>query len=148
MTDVLEDLYNREAVVADPESREAFRLVDRPPFNPGYCAVTLRSDDPEGFIDTGNDLRVAGPRIYVSIGGLRRMIRFAGIVDPEVAELRMALDEANARVLELEHDVDEADKNMQAVDRLVRTGYSKQRKPGRKTGDKTVANNLPGRSSE
>lgn len=52
--------------------------VPRCEFNPGYCAITGRSEDPEGFIDTGNNIPVMDPRIFVSVSGAHRLAQEIG----------------------------------------------------------------------
>lgn len=73
-------------------------FVPRPEFHPGYCAVTGRSDDPNGFIDTGNTLQVIDPRIFVSVEGVKTLARMIDWTPPEDVE------QLEGRIAELESD--------------------------------------------
>src|SRR3990172_8711382 len=57
-------------------------FTPRAEFHPGYCAVTGHSEDPEGFIDTGNTLRCIDPRVLVSTQGVKTLARMIGWEDP------------------------------------------------------------------
>lgn len=141
MTDVQYD-----PVTIDPESHELFRFVEKPLYGPHYCVVTLAESDPRGFVDTGNEPAYAGPRIQISVAGIERLAKFIGFQAPEIEALRTELDSATARILDLEAEVEKADADLAAVDRLVRRqdgSWSKQARPGRKKGDTRVASNLP-----
>lgn len=125
-------------VTVDPNTHEGWRLVERPAYGPEFCSVSLQRDDPEGFIDTTNHLQVFDPRVYISVGAVRRMWAFLGLSNPETDRLTAQLAASEQRVVELEAELDEMDRNFQAIDRLQRVGYKGQKKPGRKPNPETV----------
>lgn len=73
-------------------------LVPRAEWHPGYCAITGRGEDPDGFIDTGNTLRCIDPKILVSVAGAKQLATFIGWSDPETVE------QLESRIVELESD--------------------------------------------
>jgi hypothetical protein len=107
------------------------RIVPKPEWAPHQCPVTMRFEDPEGFIDTGMNFPYVDPYISVSIGGVRDMARLIGLVDPSERDKRIvSLEAENA---ELRERVAEADRFAEAAEyTLQRFGAKVQRKPGRK----------------
>ncbi len=106
--------------------------VDRPGFEPFVCAVSLRGDDSEFFIDTGVDLRGLDPRVSVSAAGLRMLLQAADWPTPQDhAALRVERDELAARVAELEAEHDGLVEQVAAVTVLRAAGLDTKRPAGR-----------------
>jgi hypothetical protein len=114
------------------------RIVPKPEWAPHQCCVTMRTEDPEGFIATGMSLPFVDPSIDVSIGAVRMMGRLIGLEDPASRDERIAALEAeNAdlreRLLEAERFQDAAEYTLQ------RFGTKVKNKPGRKPNEKVAA---------
>lgn len=107
-------------------------LVSRPLAPPHLCAVTGRSEDPHGFMDTGVTLPGFEPRIYISHHGAARLMEAFGFPTPyahadaldEIARLR-------TRLAELESENAGMAAQLEAVAVLKRYGARAERKPGR-----------------
>jgi hypothetical protein len=107
------------------------RRVERPVFSPQICAVTLRGQDDDWF-DTGTDLRGIDPRVYVSGAGCRLAAQAIGWHAPEVVEERDGRIAALERELsELQLQLREADKVIDAIDVFESRGFTTRKKPGR-----------------
>jgi hypothetical protein len=66
--------------------------------NPGYCAVTLRRSDPEGFFATQNRFRGESD-ICISVSAVRELATQIGMTTPEELEkARLRVAELNAEV--------------------------------------------------
>lgn len=114
-------------------------LVEVAAFRPQRCAVIpyIGAHHPNGFIDTGNELD--GNRIYISIVGLAEMARVARIIPRAVPDLTAELEEAQARVAELELEAEEHARFREAAEyTLSQFGAKVRNKPGRKP-EKAVA---------
>ena len=113
------------------------RLVDRPERMPHHCAVTLKADDPKGFVDTGTELPCIDPHIYLSVSWLHDIALDVGLVDE--AQLREALD----RVESLEHQLAAKQDELAAVnaelDAISVIESSERFKARRKPGPKKKA---------
>lgn len=106
-------------------------LVDEPVQYPACCAASLRSEDPEGFVDTTQTMSIGENRVYLSVSWLRDCAReVLGLVDP--GELQDAISVADQRISDLEAELAQADRQLEAVHTLKKAGFSAQRKPGRK----------------
>jgi hypothetical protein len=102
-------------------------IVPRPEQQPGHCIATLKSEDPEGFLDTGLVPAVVDPRVYVSVSWLKECAVKLGYVPAE------DLEQANRRIALLLEQVAEADKFAEAAEyTLGRFGQQVRNKPGRK----------------
>jgi hypothetical protein len=111
------------------------RIVERAVTRPARCAVLphIGGNHPGGFIDTGSEL-IGGldNHVYVSRVAVGEMARMFGWVQGH--ELKAAVaekDQALDRVAELERDLADAHRNLDAVDQLVSAGYATRKKPGR-----------------
>lgn len=103
------------------------RFVERAVSRPSTCAVIpgRGAAEKEGFIDTGNELMGWDPHVYISFAGAREVARFIGWVDPEsVAGLQEEVQVANDRIAELEQELNDAELDLQAKDRLERKGFA------------------------
>lgn len=106
--------------------------VERPVFPPEACAVTARSSDPDGFVDTLNTLPTLAPRVYVSFQGVLVLMEAFGLDHPDVVrELREELERTTARLEDAERELEEADKVTAAVYTLKQNGFTAGKKPGR-----------------
>ena len=104
------------------------RRVDRPMWEPYRCAFTLKDQDPEGFV-VGEVIKGFDPHAFASISWVKQTARELGMVDPTELE---ALVEEQARTIEdLKEQLQEADRQLAAIDVLQSHGYTARRKPGR-----------------
>jgi hypothetical protein len=111
------------------------RLVPRASIRPMRCAVLphIGANHPAGFIDTGSEL-IGGMdnHVYVSRVAVQEMARMIGWVPVrDVKAAQAERDEALAQVAELEQQLAETQRNLDAVDQLVSAGFASRRKPGR-----------------
>ena len=70
---------------------------------PHHCAVTLKAEDPLGFIDTGTELPCIDPHIYLSVSWLHDNAEQMGLVSEEVHNAALE------RIEELERDREQRD---------------------------------------
>jgi hypothetical protein len=83
-------------------------IVERCELPPGFCMATLTSQDTKGFIDTGNTPAAVDPRVYISVTWVQQMASEMGMVNGE------ELNQAKTKIKELEHQLKEADKLLEA----------------------------------
>jgi hypothetical protein len=108
------------------------QVVPKPDWVPHFCAVSGRSEDPDGFIDTENFLPFFEPRIYVSMTSARELGRRAGLVDREQwQDLIDQREESAARIAALEARVAELEAFKHSVAVLKSEGFVSSRPPGR-----------------
>jgi hypothetical protein len=101
------------------------RFVERAEYAPNQCAVTLSADGP--FVDTGKNMDTIEGRVYVSMQGIRELIKASPIKD----EIQAQLDERDTEIARLKSELAEADKFQEAAEyTLSRFGGKVQRKPG------------------
>lgn len=108
-------------------------IVPRPEHVPGHCVLSLKSEDPEGFIDTGLNPSMAfaddmDPHIYASVSVVKEWARKLGMVDPADP---LELDNLRRECLLLRDQLADADKRLDAIDLLESAGYTQRKKPGR-----------------
>lgn len=103
-------------------------VVDRCEMPPGQCLVTMSHDDPRGFVDTLLTPAVVDPRVYLSVSWIEETARKLGMVYADEAKAA-ALE---ARVEELELELAEADKRIEAIDVMESAGFTARKRPGRK----------------
>lgn len=114
--------------------------VEKPAHSPGLCAVTALSADPQGFVDTGIHLTGIDPRVYVSHQGCLALGREAGMVEDSVhGELIERLELADETVRDLEVQLDQAQKALDAIHVIEGRGFKPKKKPGRKPGQPVEA---------
>lgn len=121
------------------------RWVDAAAIRPHHCALVPylgNSAARGGFIDTGVDLNgPGGDRVYLSAVGLeeyRRLGLLDGILGEETARHAAAqaaydrvLAAKDAEIAELRAELQDADRQLEAVHVLKSAGYTAARKPGR-----------------
>lgn len=108
------------------------QLVPKPAHRPHVCALTLRGDDPEGFFTTNTEIRELDPVAYVSVAAVRMMADRLGYLHPDEAEgIAQALEQREHRVQQLEQEVQELNRDFEAIDLLESRGYSARKKAGR-----------------
>lgn len=83
------------------------QIVDKPLHHPGRCLASLKSEDREGFIDTGlealdmDPVVFTDPHIYISVTWLKEQARKLGMVEGEqVEDLRREVSDLKAEVAE------------------------------------------------
>jgi hypothetical protein len=87
--------------------------------------LSMKSEDPDGFIDTGLTPAVVDPRVYASVSVVREWARKLGMVDGSIVE------GLERRVADLEAQLAEADNELNAIHILKARGYTPAKKPGR-----------------
>jgi len=101
------------------------RFVERAEYPPNQCAVTLSAHGP--FVDTGKNMDTIDGRVYVSLQGIRELIKASPIKD----ELDAQLKERDDEIARLQAELAEADKFQEAAEyTLAHFGGKVQRKPG------------------
>lgn len=105
------------------------RLIEHPERPPGTCCVIPgRAQDPEGFIDTGNDMPIVEPHIYVSVAAVREMAREVGLPTAEEhADACAQRDELDARVAELERECNQLQTALDATE--IVQSYARRSQP-------------------
>lgn len=109
-------------------------IVPYPDMPPGQCIASLRSDDPEGFIDTRLTPSLDGDhRIYVSVGWVKEMAGKLGMRSREEYEaLEREVELLEQRVFEVEDELAQVDAVVDAIDVIESRDFRARRKPGRK----------------
>jgi hypothetical protein len=100
-------------------------VVARPEMAPGFCLLSLKDEDPEGFVDFAISPAVVDPRVYASVGFLKECGRKLGQVDGSVVE------GLERRIADLEAQLAEADRELNAVYVLKNGRFNPASKPGR-----------------
>lgn len=112
--------------------------VERPFIEPHQCAVTLRgASQSERFIDTGQNVICRDPHIYVSQEGAESIARFLGWTSPdERAELEEHIETLEHANTDLNLQLAESDKFINAIDVLESAQFRARKKPGRPAATK------------
>lgn len=101
-------------------------------FAPHRCAVTLRADDPDGFVDTGTVLHGWDPQVYVSYQGFKHLCKaFDSPTREEATVLREEVTVLRAEVDRLTAELGEERRVTDAIDVLESKDFRARRKPGR-----------------
>lgn len=110
------------------------RRVEQCVIRPNHCAAIphLGSAHAKGYFDTGTDLQGFDNRIYLSVEFCEQRAVDLGWTSPEDARA------LNERVAELEREntrlageVDELNRDFEAIDVLASKGFQARKKPGR-----------------
>jgi hypothetical protein len=118
------------------------RFVQRAVTKPMHCAVLpfIGQTHERGFIDTGSELPGFDNHVYISVVAAEEMARMVGFIPgKERTRVQAELDQALARVTELERDLSEAERHLEAVDLLESRGFTARKKPGRPKREETPA---------
>lgn len=112
------------------------RIVDKPAFTPFHCAAVpfIGQTHPDTrWIDTGQELGQTGPdHVYLSEHAVREFMRCFGWATPEEhATLQRQTAELASRVVDLEDQLTEASRELDAVYILKSKNWSPAKKPGR-----------------
>jgi hypothetical protein len=113
------------------------RFIEQLPPGARPCAVIPgRQKDPNGFIDTGNELVGFDPHIYCSYEGVKQMALRMGFVEGDIH--KQIVDDLEMRIAltgrELEETRDElarTDGLIDAIDTLESANFRARKKPGR-----------------
>jgi len=112
------------------------RFVERAEIRPSRCAVLpqIPGNHPRGFLDTGSEmLGGLDNHVYVSVVAAEEMARKLGWQSPEDAqELRDELEAVARERDRLQDEVDDLNRDFEAIDVLQSKGFTTRRKPGRK----------------
>ena len=103
-------------------------IVDRCEMPPGQCIATMSHDDPKGFVDTLLTPAVVDPRVYLSVSYIEEVARKLGMAYDNESKAKGL----KARVEELELELAEADKRLEAIDVMESAGFTARKRPGRK----------------
>lgn len=111
------------------------RWVQQATMSPHRCAAIPfkgNSSTARGFIDTGMDLPGWDPHVYISVDAVEQMARMIGW-EPRIVAQQQAVkvETLKERIAELEAELAESERKLEAVQVLKAAGYSAQRKPGR-----------------
>jgi hypothetical protein len=116
------------------------RRVQQASIAPFRCAVIpfMGNQSASGFIDTGMDLIGVDPHVYVSFEGAVEIAKEIGWVGPSVVkELEDNYSFIASRCEQLEAELAEANKHLDAID-FIATGpmkaYKKQGRPKKEVG--------------
>jgi hypothetical protein len=107
---------------------DALVVVDRCELPPGHCIATMSDQDARGFVDTLLTPALVDPRVYLSVSYIEEVARKLGMeyeAEGKIAGLE-------ARVEELELELSEADKRIEAIDVMESAGFTARKRPGRK----------------
>lgn len=106
-------------------------LVESADLRPGLCMFLKSATGP--FIDLLRDFDFDHDgRMYVSVQYAKELGRAAGLIDAEAAEaVRVELEGARARILELEDELLATDAVIDAIDVIESRDFRARRKPGR-----------------
>lgn len=109
------------------------RLVEKPIARPMRCAVLpFQHDDPRGWVDCEWELPGLDPRVYVSYTGVEALAGKFGFVPADThADLQEQVVELERENRRLKDEVDDLNRDFEAIDVLESRGYTKRRKPGR-----------------
>lgn len=108
------------------------QVVGKPGFEPYRCAVSLRSEDPDGFINTNVTLNGFDPHIFVSMTAARELARIAGWVDPAVhAEKVAELEGVKAQLDAAVDEIAALRKREDAIETLKGGGFQEVKRAGR-----------------
>ena len=109
------------------------RLVDQCRLYPGHCAVLpqIGPAHPLGYFDGGHT-SAAGERGYVSVLAVAEMARTLGFQPVGSGRLHEGvIDRLRDRIVELEAQVADRDRELAAIGTLKLAGATVARKPGR-----------------
>lgn len=107
-------------------------VVERCEMPPGHCIATMADTDPKGFVDTLLTPALVDPRVYLSVSWIEECARKLGMEYASESE-SAALE---ARVEQLEAELADADKRLEAIDVMESAGFTARKKPGRKPAAK------------
>jgi hypothetical protein len=110
------------------------KVVDKATDQPGQCTLTADFDGP--FVDTEfwiNCERVGiNPHVYIHVPVAEQIGRTVGMVPESVLHsCEKELEDQRQRVIDLEAELNESSRVLDAVDTLKRNGYESKRRPGR-----------------
>lgn len=100
-------------------------VVEKPTQAPGCCIASLKDEDYEGFVDTGNNPTFVDPHVYVSVSWIKQVARVLGMEDGD------QIEELRGQIEELEGKLIEAERAIQAVDTLKSSGFVAEIRKGR-----------------
>ncbi len=110
------------------------RFVDGPGLEPHRCAVTFRgkSEEQGRWIDTGMTLPGYDPHVYLSETAAGSIAAFAGWTSPDDREaLDATVDQLLREKADLELQLREADRRLDAIDVFESAGFRARKKTGR-----------------
>lgn len=106
--------------------------VEAATLRPAQCMFTRSANGP--FIDLGRDFDLDHDgRMYIKTSYARELGLFVGLQDPaDMDALRFELDAANAEILRLEEELEQADGVINAIDVIESRDFRARKRPGRK----------------
>lgn len=109
---------------------DTITIVERPDMHPGQCIASMITEDSKGFIDTLLTPAVVDPRVYLSVSYVMDAARKLGMtMEPQA-------DDRDERIAELEAQVEELERQLDAIDVMESAGFTARKRPGRKPAAK------------
>jgi hypothetical protein len=107
-------------------------ITDKPYSEPGLCALTMRNEDPEGFVQ-GPDSQPG--LVYVSGSAVRELlVAFGHTTKEDHAEALDKLATVTAENAQLRAELEDARGILSAIDTLESEGFRTRKRPGPKVG--------------
>jgi hypothetical protein len=115
------------------------RIVPQALTRPHHCAMfpTLGARHRKGYFDTNSELPGFDNHAYVSVEFVEQAALHLGWVSPEEAEaLRDHVEQLERRCAQLQDEVDDLNRDFEAIDVLASKGFTARKKPGRRPAAK------------
>jgi hypothetical protein len=97
-----------------------------------FCAITKRTEDPDGFFNTHTTLPGPDPCVYISTHAVHMLARQEGFFSPsEVGELEAQLAAKEAQLDAAVAEISELRKLKEGIEGLSANGFEIARKTGR-----------------
>ena len=109
------------------------RLVDKCDQIPHRCSATQKSEDPQGFVDTGMEPPCIDPHIYLSVSWVRNeLAALCGLVDGDThAALGEELEQARRDLESKQLELDAVNRELDAISVIESSErFKARRKPG------------------
>jgi hypothetical protein len=111
------------------------RIVPEAVIRPNHCAMFphLGSKHRKGFFDVGSELPGFDNHGYVSVEFVESAARHLKWAEPDaVQELRDRIETLERDNSRLQDEVDDLNRDFEAIDQLASKGFTARKKPGRK----------------
>jgi hypothetical protein len=111
------------------------RIVPQAVIRPHHCAMfhTLGAAHAKGYFDVGSELPGFDNHGYVSVEFVEQAASHLKWSSPEdVSELRDHIETLERECARLQDEVDDLNRDFEAIDVLASKGYTARKKPGRK----------------
>jgi hypothetical protein len=115
------------------------RIVPQAVIRPHHCAMfpTLGSAHRKGYFDMGSELPGFDNHGYVSVEFVEQAAQHLNWTSPEdVAEMRDHIETLERECARLQDEVDDLNRDFEAIDVLASKGFTARKKPGRKPANR------------